>query len=549
MVGVFGYVYWSRLIKATLVGVVNKETDGLYQLKIGTLYYGLLQGNIYIRNLSLIPDTAVYNILNGDSAPSLLLSLHVDQLTVKNLQLRKAIFHKRIEVDQIEVSAPDLKLWRKRISIKDTTGNEPDTAQSIPLPGGWDYLSAGKISLRNGNFTFTDQTWDSVKEYTIPSVDITISNLWVDSTWRTDPRIYNTDDIAVILREIRQETGNGMYAIHIGEMGFSTGRRLIYINRFHLEPMYDRTAFSRKLGYQTDRMDICIATITLSAVDWRELLLRRRVIAEKLLIDSLVLDDYRDKRVPMRPGFKPLMPQQLLRDLKTYIRIDSLELVNGKATYSEQVANEPGTLFFDRMSGILTGLTNDSAWLADKQISPLKAKAYLQGTGKLQATINFIFGDPMNRFSIPYATLTSFELPQVNTMLSKLLPAEIESGFVSKLVIHGIRFNNSFSRGSLTLYYDNLSFKMFDEKNTTWSGIKTGLINWVAKDILVAKCNPGPNGKLNSGTVYFQRDQHKSIINFIWKSVLSGLKSNMGFNTKEQKEIKKGKNSRRVKKQ
>jgi len=34
-------------------------------------------------------------------------------------------------------------------------------------------------------------------------------------------------------------------------------------------------------------------------------------------------------------------------------------------------------------------------------------------------------------------------------------------------------------------------------------------------------------------------NKHKSIINFIWKSIFSGIKSNMGFNSKEQKAIKK----------
>ncbi|MFH1936846.1 MAG: hypothetical protein ABIK52_04720, partial [Bacteroidota bacterium] len=536
---IVGYFYGNRLIKVTLEETVKKETKGLYRAKIGTLYYGIFGGNLYIRNFSLLPDSAVYNAMDPDSAPSMLLSLNVNNLTVQDIHLKKALFSRRIEVKRIVVNSPELKLWRKKVSIPDTTGKIPDTTQSIPLPKGWDYISVGKINLRTGSLTYIDQVPDTVKEFVIPSIDIQLVNLWVDSTWKTDPRIYNTDDIVVILRDIRQQTGNGMYAMLFGEVGISTGQNLLYVDRFHLEPLFNRHDFSRKLGYQTDRMDVHAGKITLSGIDWRELMLDKRLVAGKLQIDSLELDDYRDKRVPMRPGFKPPMPQQLIRNLKTYIWIDSLELINGKATYSEQVAEEPGTIFFDRIHGILKGLTNDSAWLAEKKTSSLVAEAYLQGSGKLQATINFVFGDPMNRFSIPSALLTSFELPKVNPMLSKLMPAEIESGIVSKLVIHGIQFNDNYSRGSLTLYYNNLSFKIFDEKRSTWSGIKIGVINWLASDIVVAKSNPGPQGKLRTGVIYFQRDKHKSIINFIWKSMLSGLKSTMGFNTKEQKEIKK----------
>jgi hypothetical protein len=42
---------------------------------------------------------------------------------------------------------------------------------------------------------------------------------------------------------------------------------------------------------------------------------------------------------------------------------------------------------------------------------------------------------------------------------------------------------------------------------------------------------------MHTGTIYFKRDKSKGIINFLWKSTLSGLKSTMGFNSKAQKEI------------
>ncbi len=540
VVGVVGYFYWGSLIKETIKSAISRETKGLYKADIGYVYYGIFSGNLHIRNLTLIADTAIYNAMDPDSTPSLLIGLHVGKLTVLDLQLKQALFSKKIDAKRIDVKSPELKIWRKKIPVPDTTGKAPDTTQSIPLPNGWDYIAVGTISLVAGSLSYIDQATDSVKEFTIPYIDIQIVNLWVDSTWRTDPRIYNTDDIVITLRDLKQQTGNAMYAMHFGEVGLSTGQNMLYVDKFHLEPLFNRQDFSRKLGYQTDRMDIGIKKITLSGIDWRELMLDKRLVAEKLWIDSLLLDDYRDKRVPMRPGFKPPMPQQLIRNLKTHIWIDSLEITNGKATYSEQVANEPGTIFFDRINGLLTGLTNDSTWLAEKKVSPLKAEAYIQGTGKLQATINFIFGDLRNRFTVS-AQLSRFDLTQINPMLSKLEPAKIESGVVKKMVIPMIQFNDDFSTGKLTFYYDNLSFKMFKEKNTTWDGIKTGVINFVASDILINKSNPLPNGKLNTGVIYFQRDKHKSIINFIWKSIFSGLKSNMGFNNKEQKVIKKGK--------
>lgn len=539
-VGIIIYFYWSNLIKATLEEGVSRETTGLYHAEIGSIHLNLFDGDLIIRNLALRPDTAVYNAMNPDSAPAMLVELRVRKLTVEDFGLKMALFSNIIEANLIEVKSPEMKIWRKRIPPRDITEKPKDTTQSIPLPNGLQSISVGTISLLNGNMSYFDETGDSVKKFDIPYFDIEVTNLWVDSTWRTDPRIYNTDDIVVTLRDLNQTTGNQMYAMHFGEIGLSTGQRLLYVEHFHLEPLFSRHDFSRKLGYQTDRMDIQIGKITLSGIDWRELMLDQRLMAEKLRIDSLVLDDYRDKRVPMRPGFKPPMPQQLVRDLKSYVRIDSLEFANGKATYSEQVANEAGTVFFDRINGLLQGFTNDSSWLAEKKVSPLRAEAYLEGSGKLEATIDFVFGDSRNRFTLN-ASLSGFDLTKVNPMLTKLVPAEIESGIVTKLAIPEIRFTDDVSTGKLTLYYTNLAFKVVNENNSAWDDIKTGVINFVASDFLIRKSNPQPNGKLNSGVVYFQRDKHKSIINFIWKSIFSGIKSNMGFNSKDQKAIKKGK--------
>jgi len=540
MIIIAGYFYWNNLLKVTLEEAVKKETKGLYHAKIGNVYYGVFAGNLYIRNFYLYPDTSVYDTCQPDSVPFMLLSLKVKHFRIDDISLRNVILNNQIIIKRIAVQSPEVTLWRKRIPTKDSTRKSPDTTLSLKLPKGITFLSVGEIQLQEGSFSFIDQTKDTVTGIDVPSISIRITNLLIDSASQADPRIYNADDISITLRNIRQQTGNGMYGIHVGETGFSTAENRFYISQFHLEPLYNRHDFSRKLGYQSDRMDITALKMTLTSVDWRALLLDQKLEAQKLQIDSLVLDDYRDKRVPMRNGFQPPMPQQLVRESKASFRIDSVELVGGKATYSEQVSNELGTIFFDRMNGVLTGLTNDSAWLADKTPSPLKASAYLEGTGKLEATINFIFGDPFNRFTLT-ATLSTFDLTRINPMLTKLVPAEIVSGTVNKLLIPMITFNDNYSTGELTMYYKNLGFKMVNDDNTTWSGIKTGVINWVAKDFLIHRDNPQKNGKLQSGTVYFQRDKHKSLINFIWKSVFSGLKSSMGFNSKEQKTMKKGK--------
>ena len=42
---------------------------------------------------------------------------------------------------------------------------------------------------------------------------------------------------------------------------------------------------------------------------------------------------------------------------------------------------------------------------------------------------------------------------------------------------------------------------------------------------------------MKTGTIYFVRNKNGSIFNYLWKSLFTGLKSTMGFNSKAQKEM------------
>jgi len=122
-------------------------------------------------------------------------------------------------------------------------------------------------------------------------------------------------------------------------------------------------------------------------------------------------------------------------------------------------------------------------------------------------------------------------------MLTKLFPAEIISGKVEKMVMDSVEADDDKAIGRLDFYYQDLRIKMNPKDNTSWNNIKSKVMN-LAANAYVSRQNP-QKGKFTQGIIYFERDKHKSLFNFLWKSTFSGLKSTMGINKKEQKELKK----------
>ena len=67
------------------------------------------------------------------------------------------------------------------------------------------------------------------------------------------------------------------------------------------------------------------------------------------------------------------------------------------------------------------------------------------------------------------------------------------------------------------------------------TGDKGGFASFLANTFVIN--NKNPNGKnLRVGEIYFERDKQKSIFNFLWKSLLSGIKPSLGINEKNKKD-------------
>jgi hypothetical protein len=539
-VGLFtvGYFYYGRLIRSYLTEAVQKQSKGVYKAEIGEIYLDILNGNLRIRNLELTPDLARYAELSAtDTLAPMLIALKIDKVRVKDFNIKRFINEKVIDIGGIRIVAPEVTLNRMRAAAHAKEKKSGDEMLDIDLPPGLGGLLIGEILLEDGKLTYNDHASDSLKTMSIPSCSIRISGISVMPGVHSG-KLFNADDISLIVRGFELKPANGMNLLTFGEIGLSTGLQEVWVKKFHLIPQYSTHDYSRKLGFQTDRMDISVGEIRVSRLDLRSAILHGSLIAGRLDIDSLVLDNYRDKRVPRKPGFKPPMPQDGIRKLKSYLKIDTVTLKNGKATYSEQVNEEPGTIFFDKMEALFTGLTNDSILLQAGLVSELKGVAWLQGKGKLEANIRFKFGDKHNTFTFS-AKMGPVDLREINPMLSKLIPGHVESGQITKMIIPEVQANDDVAYGSMLLYYTNMNVQMDKQKDDTWNTVKTGVINWVANDIIVRNNNPTESGKMTKGIIHFERHKDKGIINYLWKSAFSGIKSTIGINDKQQKEIKK----------
>jgi hypothetical protein len=121
-----------------------------------------------------------------------------------------------------------------------------------------------------------------------------------------------------------------------------------------------------------------------------------------------------------------------------------------------------------------------------------------------------------------------FDLVEVNPMVCNLMAVKVVSGKVNKAIIPLVNANDDFAKGTMILYYNDLSIDIRDKEHTTWSKIKTGVIGWVVNDLVISDDNPDKSGVMKTGTIYARRKKELGFPNFLWVSVFSGLKSTVG---------------------
>lgn len=528
-----GYFYCSKIIKSYLTEEVKKESKGLYQLEIGSLSFNVLSGNLTFKKLSLIPDTAVYRILSSkDTMAPLLVKVNLDKIHIKEFRVMDALMHRRIDVSRILFTGTEVTVYRMKNPPKQSEEKHTKKMTSIPLPKGLNSIEIGEIIIKNAKLDFIDFTHDSIIENSIPSFDILIIHILVDSTHKGKTRLFNADDIRIRIGACSFPMRNGMNKLSFGEIGFSTASSELHINDFHLEPLYSKFDYTRKLGFQTDWADVRVSKLALRRINLHSLLFEGKIIVGLVEIDSAFLNDYRDKRIALLPGYTPPMPQEVLRRLKPYLRIDTILLKSGRINYEEQTGKVPGTLFFDKVKFTFTGLTNDSVLLKAGLVSELKATLYLMGTGKIETTFRFHLRDLRNTFSFS-AQMGPFDLVEINPMISKLLAVQVVSGKVNKVIIPLVNANDDFAKGTMQFYYNDLSIDVQDKKHTTWSKIKTSVIGWVVDDLVISNDNPTKSGMMKTGTIYTPRNKELGFPNYLWRSVFSGLKSTAGLKSNE----------------
>lgn len=516
--------------------------DSSYVLEARSLEVHSYPANIIVRGIKVTP------LKSGIVRPggNTLAGITIPEIRLHGFYFDKAIFEKQWLVEGIYVERPALSIEMiqdKVVKNEQQKTSHFDPVGLIEFPAFMKTVAVSKLSIVNADARLIIRRHDSTRSWSLNNMMLQVNRFRVDSFTRSNPGntpLFNADDITFSSPGFSWASSDSMYTYAFGRFGFSTGAASAFVDSVSITPNYSRSDFSQTLGYQTDRIELQIPGIKVSQVDFRKLSSERQLHASKVILDGLVFQSYRDKRFPFPSWQRPLMPTRMVAGISFPISFDTIALSNGYASYEEQTGPEPGRIWFDQMSAKLTGFVTQSANTSTEPRSnslDLHATTRIMGIAPTEAWFHFKTNSPTDSFTIR-ATVRELHLPAINPMLSKLLPANIRRGTATSTEIINIIADSSKATGILNFRYHNLAIQLQPTRPGTWHLIEQALLT-EAVNLYLADRNPNEAGKMKTGIIYYERDPSKGFFNFVWKSILSGIKSSVGVNTKAQREIKK----------
>jgi len=154
-------------------------------------------------------------------------------------------------------------------------------------------------------------------------------------------------------------------------------------------------------------------------------------------------------------------------------------------------------------------------------------------------------GDAHIKLEVPLASkadtfflqgnLNRMDFSAFNSMTRSLFGVAIKKGKgeVDNIRMHGNAENVT---GELIFPFRKLKIQLINPRTGERGGIGDGIMTFLANEILLRSNNPRFLRKIRIGTVYAPRDPRRSIFNYIWKGILSGIESTLGYSDKEQRQ-------------
>ncbi|NCD68319.1 YjdF family protein [Mucilaginibacter agri] len=522
----------TRKIKSAVI----KASNGLYQVNFSSLDLHVLQGKATFKNITLIPDTAVFERQRNDKGkPSFLIKISAGHLSLSGAHLWAYLLHRKLEIGLIALDSPDVAL-----------NIYPDRALAKPQKEAKTIYQQIKKSLRLidvdliavDHIRLNYKDYSSSKTETIRLKDMSLRayDLLIDSATQADTtRTLFCRNIHTDLHNIHGVSAGGLYQYNLRSITYNSQDACLKLAGIILKPLPVTSFFQKS---RDDRFSLNLDSVILNHADLETFRLKQMLFVHKITCYNGEFEDFSNPHGLIKKSDRVVtFPNKALRKMSTILAVDTLDIRRFKVSYQEynKDAGKTGWILFDNISGRFLNITNYKPFLVKNPYCKVITQSYFMGKGKLDLQFSFNLIDIACSFAYK-GHLGPMEIPLVNPAVMPLALVEIKTGQVKSLDFN-IQSNRRKSTGDVTLLYNNLNIALLNSgvhKKYELSPIKS----FVANNLLIKNDNPDNKDQPpRHARILFIRPASYSFFKSLWQTLLSGLKPCVGVGDTQQQAV------------
>lgn len=490
-----------------------------HNLKIGKVDYKRTSQLISIKNLSVNPVSA--------DIPGTRVAIRAPQIDFTRFDISKAWEKNHFGFDKIQFVQPEIDVHLKKkpdgvpFRFSQTTDLYPYIEQYV------DELQIRRLALDEAQLRLSgwkEKAWE--RKFNIRLDEVRMAeNVPANS-------LFNAQEFEFSTTGLFSRDKKNRYEFYADSLVYHASKQRIRLIKAGIKPLYTPDEFFRLTGYQTDYINGSISFIDLEGIDEDQWLKDNLLNASLLRAGNGSMQIYRNKRYPFNSNQRPSWPLELLSDIPQPFVIDSVTISPADIRYSEltPISDTAGYVDFNRFT-LNTGRISNTRISGSGSVNPLRMEASADLYGKAPVTIVSVFyPDSAGMHHNLTGKIGPAELTLINPMLKRSTPVIVESGTLHQLDF-SLSVTESTATGELSMDYDNLSVAVMEY--TDEGTKKSKLASFMTNKILLNSKNPKGNTLVPEKIIY-SRDPSRSLLNYWWKALFSGVKQTLGIKKEEK---------------
>jgi len=495
-------------------------SDQLHTLTVNRLNYNLKQSDLNVSGLHIKP-----NQQDGDEKSQF--DVLVPFLSLKAIGFEKLIKERVLHASELSLTNPIIGI--KQPGPQATKKAKPYRLDWYPkISKELKEVAIGRIKIENAELERVHQSRTRLK-----NMNLYGNNFLLNEKTNQEERLLYCQQVEWEMGNLTGKTNNGFYSYSIDHLNADqTGR--ISMDGFKLNPALSREQFFRKKGYQDDFWNIELPTAEVRGFDLKNFFETDEFRANYLDLKFGAIDVFRDKRLSINPARKGKLPQQLLREMKQKINLDSMALSCPKFIYHEweSGAINESHVFFTQIRAKGNHICNIPSAMNKNPIMGLELNSLLMDEGSLMADLRFDLLSDRNLFQFK-ASCGTMALSELNPIIEPGMKVSVREGMCRNLEVE-FEANEDSSSGQMGFAYDGLKISVLSAKEGMVK--EERFLSFLINNLALKDQNPRQGKELIPVGFNNARDKQRSVIHYVWRSVYAGIKETFGLKEKEKKE-------------